>query len=105
MATYNKKPQRPVVAQPVGLTQSTMDTIVTAFTSHFSKVVSPDILIANRKAVYALVINGTDTSGNSLEQLVGSENAKAMTEVILNSMSSKLGQVDLTVTQAQSYQQ
>jgi len=87
-----KNSTRPVILAPQGLTNDHMVNIRNGFVAHFQKVLTPEILIAHRKATYALVINAS-SNGVKLEQMVGTENAKLITTDILDALLANIAVV------------
>ena len=79
-------PARPIVPTPVTATVEVIQATEARVQAHFAKVFTPELLIAQRKATYATVINSTNSEGLTLEQQVGSENAKILTTNVLNSL-------------------
>ena len=75
MATYNK-PQRPVLPTPANMTLELANTIVDAKVAFFSNVFTKDDVLAHPKSVYSTIINSPSATGLTLEQELGSENAK-----------------------------
>ena len=84
--------QRPTIPTPATATQELHNTIVETYTAHFKPILTPELLIAHRKACYATVINGT-VSGATMEQQLGSNNAKVATEEVLNNITSSFSVV------------
>ena len=89
---YNTQANRPVVPTPAGATDALHNSTVEAYSKHFTGILTPQLLIANRKNCYATVINGT-TNGLPLEQILGTENAKVATEQILNNLTAEISKV------------
>ena len=90
--TKSTQYSRPVVATPASASEALHQSLVVAYTAHFSGILSADLLISNRKACYATVINGT-MDGKPLEQLLGTENAKVATEQILQGITANISTV------------
>ncbi len=100
-----QKQPRQIIQAPTGLTQDNMLAIRNGFIKHFKSILTPELLIANRKASYALIINGKDTTGVILEQMVGSENAKLITTDVLETLLGDIATVpELAVTPSTTYQ-
>ena len=91
MSNYTKQ-TKPVIATPATATEALHQEVVTAFTAHFSNVLTPTIMITSRKGAYATVINGT-YKGVSLEQTLGTVNAKVATEQVLGAISAQISAV------------
>lgn len=80
-------PARISVPTPQGASHELHQSLVESFTAHFAKVLTPELMIAHRKGAYATVINAT-TGGKTLEELLGTDNAKLAVEQILNDIQS-----------------
>jgi len=83
--SYPTQTKRAVVPCPTGMNQEQANTIRDAKVAFFKthKVFTKAQLISDSKSCYRIVINSSDESGAILETLVGSVNAKALTEEIL----------------------
>ena len=75
MATYNK-PQRPVIPTPAGMTQAIATEIVEAKVALFSKILTKEDVLSHPKSIYSTIINSPSADGNTLEQELGTDNAK-----------------------------
>ena len=86
--SYTNQTKRVVVPCPTGITQEDANTIRDTKISFFksNKVFTKPQLIADSKSCYRVVINSRDDVGATLETLVGTVNAKALTEEILFSL-------------------
>ena len=89
--SYNK-PARATIPTPASATAELHTALVASYTNHFSTILTPELMIAHRKGCYATVINGT-TNNLTLEQQLGTENAKIATEQILNGISARYSAV------------
>ena len=83
---------RTVIPTPATATMALHNDIVASFTAHFSGILTPALMIAHRKGCYATVINAT-YDGESLEQTLGSDNAKIATEQVLNAIQARYSAV------------
>ena len=86
------KSTRPIIATPANASEELHASLVSAYTRHFSAILTPQLMIAHRKGCYATVINGTH-GGLTLEQGLGTANAKVATEQILNSITASFSEV------------
>ena len=81
------KSSRPVIPTPPTASEELHNEVVSKMTAHFSNVLTPTVMIANRKGAYATVINAT-YDNVPLEQLLGTVNAKVATEQVLTAISA-----------------
>ncbi len=86
------KSSRQVIPTPTTATTELHTATVTRATTHFTKILTPELMIAHRKGAYALVINST-YDNIPLEQLLGTINAKIATEEVLNNISATISAV------------
>lgn len=70
------KPQRPVLPTPAGMTLKLATSIVDAKVAFFSKVFTKDDVLAHPKSIYSTIINSPASNGLTLEQELGTDNAK-----------------------------
>ena len=87
-----KQPTKAIVPTPATLTEEIFNNTVALVQSHFEPIITPELMIAHRKGVYALVINST-VDGASLEATLGTANAKACTEMVLNALSAHISTI------------
>ena len=87
MSQY-KQPQRVVIPTPATATKEVFESTTTLLTAHYQPLINLPVLLSNRKGLYGMVINST-INGVNLEDTLGSDNAKACTEMVLNSLSSQ----------------
>lgn len=87
--SYTKSTKIPT---PQHVTEEVFNDYVEGYTNHFAKILTPELMIAHRKGCYATVINGT-FRGNTLEESLGTDNAKVATERILNTIASRYSAV------------
>lgn len=88
------KPQSTVVATPATATEELHNTIVAELTTHYSQLLSVATLISHRKGCYATVINSR-INGVSLENTLGTANAKVATEQVLNNISQGFSSISI----------
>lgn len=86
------KTQRAVIATPPTATVEVCQATETTLVTHYTKLLTPELVIGSRKGTYALVINSS-IDGMPLEQMVGTENAKFMTENVLSAVTSNLSTI------------
>jgi len=86
------KPNKQTIPTPATATEELHNSFVAHFTNHFAKVLTPTIMITARKGAYATVINST-YDNTPIEQVLGSDNAKALTEQVLNNISAGISAV------------
>ena len=86
--SYQTNNKRAVVNCPQGVTQESANAIRDSKIAFFktNKVFTKPQLISDSKSCYRVVINSRDEAGATLETLVGTTNAKALTEEILFSL-------------------
>ena len=89
--SYTKQ-TRTTIATPATASEELHTTLVQAYTAHFSKVLTPTLMISQRKGCYATVINAT-SNGVSLEANLGTINAKIATEQILAGVARAYSEV------------
>lgn len=89
---YPNPTARPEIATPADATEELHTAMVNAYTAHFSGILSADLMISQRKACYATVINGT-MNGKPLEQILGTKNAKIATQDILDNITAGISAV------------
>ena len=70
------------------MTQEIGDAIVANLVAHYEPMLSIELLIENRKGIYALVINSKDTNGSTIESLYGTQVAKDIVAVVLDQLSA-----------------
>ena len=92
--SYTKSPkaQRPIIQTPANATEALHASTVKAYTAHFAGILTPELMISQRKGCYATVINGT-MNGQSLEAILGTENAKFATQQVLESITASIAVV------------
>lgn len=83
-----QKPQRQIIQAPSTATEEVCKALEAKLTTHYSKHLKIDALLANRKGCYAMVINST-INDTTLENTVGTANAKLMTENVLTAVTAK----------------
>ena len=86
---------RTVIPTPATATMELHNDIVASFTAHFTGILTPELMIAHRKGCYATVINATTYDGKSLEQILGTDNAKIATEQVLNAIQARYSAVPM----------
>ena len=87
--SYNKtKSTRPVIPTPANASEELHHSLVGKMVSHYSEILTPTIMIANRKGAYATVIN-TTIDNTPLEQILGTTNAKVATEQVLQAVTAQ----------------
>ena len=91
MSNYNK-PNKPSIPTPTSCTEAVFDKSVADLTKHYTKVLTPTIMITSRKGAYATVINSTYKS-LPLDQVLGSDNAKVATEMVLTNISRTISTI------------
>jgi len=104
MAYQNNKTQRAVISAPANSDAKHRDAVFASCYNHFSKVLTPELIIANRKACYATIINAKDTNGIKLEALVGSVHAKDITEAVIDSITTTMSTIPAVELQSSNYQ-
>ena len=91
MSNY-KPATKTVTPTPATLTEEIFNNTVALVRSHYEPIITPELLITNRRGIYALIINST-VDGNSLETALGTANAKACTETVLNTLSARISTI------------
>jgi len=91
MSNFNKA-TKAVIPTPATLTEESFNNIVASATTHYAELLTPELLISNRRGCYATVINST-YDNKPLEQVVGSANAKVATEMILSGVTSSFSAI------------
>jgi hypothetical protein len=89
--TY-KKPSRPVIPTPETASEELHNSLVAQMTAHYTPILTANILMANRKGAYAMVINST-IDNTPLEQLIGTQNAKVATEQVLSAVTKQFSAI------------
>ena len=84
----NTKYTRPTIQAPATATLEACTALEAKLTTHYAKHLKIDSLLANRKGCYAMVINST-INDTSLENTVGTANAKLLTENVLTAITAK----------------
>jgi hypothetical protein len=70
---------------PKGVTQAQANVIRDAKVAFFNGVFTTEQLLTHNRPIYATIINSKDSAGNTLEQLVGTDNAvMLMTEIMFH---------------------
>lgn len=82
------------IPAPAEATLEYCQAIESAFTTHFEPILTAELLIAHRKGCYATVINSM-YDNKPLEQLVGTANAKLLTERVLNNITTTIATVPI----------
>ena len=90
--SYNTKSTK--VATPATATEQLHNTVVAELTTHYSQLLSVSTMITHRKGCYATVINSR-INGISLENTLGTDNAKIATEQILNNISQGFSSIEI----------
>ena len=90
--SYNTKPT--VVATPATATEQLHNQIVVELTTHYSQLLTVSTMITHRKGCYATVINSR-INGVSLENTLGTNNAKVATEQVLNNISQGFSSIEI----------
>ena len=90
--SYNTKPI--VVATPATATEQLHNQIVVELTTHYSQLLTVSTMITHRKGCYATVINSR-INGVSLENTLGTNNAKVATEQVLNNISQGFSSIEI----------
>jgi len=90
--SYTKQQQRPVVPTPATASEELHAELVTKYTTHFKAIISLDMLLANRKSVFGLVIN-SHHNNLTLEQALGSVNATIATGQVLDAIIAEYQEV------------
>jgi len=89
-----KKPVKASIPTPASATQDTCEQTEEAILAHYREVLTLPLLVSNRKGCYATIINST-INGQPLEQVVGTDNAKFMTETVLNKISASFSAIEI----------
>ena len=79
---YSKQ-QRPVTPTPAGMTQAIATAIVEAKVTFFSKVFTKEDVLSHPKSIYSTIINSPASNGLTLEQELGTDNAKLELSTIM----------------------
>ena len=87
-----KQPTKQSTPTPASCTEAIFDSAVTDLTKHYTKVLTPTIMITARKGAYATVINSTYKS-LPLDQVLGTDNAKVVTEMVLANISRTISTI------------
>ena len=85
---------RTVIPTPATATMELHNSIVSSFVPHSLEMLTLALMIAHREGCYATVINAT-YAGESLEQTLGSDNAKIATEQVLNAIQARYSAVPM----------
>ena len=89
MYTNNKSTK---VATPATATPAFCQALEADIVAHYEPILTPDLLIGNRKGCYATVINST-ISGINLTNTIGTDYAKEMTEAVLNRLTANISAI------------
>ena len=84
--SYPKNQQRATIAIPATATQELEDELVAKYTTYFTGVFTKELLVAFSTPCFSTVMNITNKDGKKLEHLLGSDNAKAATNLILTAL-------------------
>jgi len=77
------------VATPATATSEFCLALEAKLVAHYEPILTPELLIAHRKACYGTVINST-IGDTSLVNTIGTDYSKEMTEVVLNRLISTI---------------
>ena len=88
--SYNPKQ----IPTPESATDELHNKLVQAITLHYIEILTPTLMITHRKGCYATVINST-YDNKPIEQLLGTNNAKILTEQVLNNISASFSTVPI----------
>lgn len=91
MYTKNKPA---LVATPATATEELHTKVVAELTAHYSQLLKVSTMITHRKGCYATVINSR-INGVSLEDTLGTNNAKVATEQVLNNISQGFSSIEI----------
>lgn len=83
---------KPAIPTPATATVEQCQAIESTVVAHYTTMFTPELMIAHRSGCYATVIN-TTIDGQSLATLVGTDNAKLMTENVLNTISARFSAI------------
>ena len=86
------KSTKTVIPTPATATEELHERLVIAITLHYTKILTPELLIAHRKGCYAVIINST-WEGSPIEYVLGSANAKVLTEQVLNNLLADISTI------------
>jgi hypothetical protein len=88
------KPKPTAVATPATATEQLHNKVVAELTTHYSQLLAVSTMITHRKGCYATVINSR-INGVSLEDTLGTNNAKVATEQVLNNISQGFSSISI----------
>ena len=91
---YAKSTIRPTLPCPAGITASQAATVVTSKVAFFSRVFSKADVLAYPASVYSTIINSPDVYGVTLEQALGSVNAKMEMSSIMFQLTTGYAHTD-----------
>lgn len=80
------------IARPASATNEFCQGLEAKLVAHYEKILTPALLIANRKGCYATVINST-ISTIPLVDTVGSDICKVLTETVLNKITASISTI------------
>jgi hypothetical protein len=86
--------KRTNIPTPSTCTEEVFNKLATALVAHYEPLISTNLLITNRRDVYGLIIN-TVVDGTTLENVVGSINAKVLTERTLDTLLQPINNISI----------
>lgn len=84
--------KKPIIPTPANATREVHDEAIVAYTAHFTKILTPTIMLTNSKGCFATVINAP-RAGKTLEEQLGTDNATVATKAILANIQASYSTV------------